>query len=137
MVVIASIVICRSFHLDQSGLDILGLVGHPSSGYSLPLPVPSVPKLPEHADIKAIIVNAAIIAIIGFVESVAAAKTFARKHTYFVSANRELVALGIANIFGSLFQSFPAFGSVRSIYHHHPTKCKTNFCPFIYIVSKK
>lgn len=112
VVVIASIVICRFFHFDQHGLDILGKVGDQSSNFNLPLPFPSVPKLPEHADIKAIIVNAAIITIIGFVESIAAAKTFARKHTYFVSANRELVALGIANIFGGMFQSFPAFGSV-------------------------
>ncbi|KAG2198506.1 hypothetical protein INT47_008610 [Mucor saturninus] len=125
VVVIASIVICRSFHLDQSGLDILGQVGHPVSGYSSPLPIPSVPKLPEHADIKAIIVNAAIITIIGFVESVAAAKTFARKHTYFVSANRELVALGIANIFGSMFQSFPAFGSFPRSKVHESLRPKT------------
>lgn len=111
VVVISSIVICRLFQLDKAGLDVLGRVGS-STNFNLPLPLPSMPKLPNHADIKAIIVNAAIITIIGFVESIAAAKTFARKHNYFVSANRELVALGIANVFGGFFQAFPAFGSV-------------------------
>jgi MFS superfamily sulfate permease-like transporter len=93
----------------------LGRVGDSSSNFNLPSPFPTMPKLPDHADIKAIIVNAAIITIIGFIESIAAAKSFAGRHNYFVSANRELAALGIANIFGGLLQSLPVFGSV-SIY---------------------
>lgn len=114
MVVISSIVICRLFHLDQARLDVLGRVGDASSNFNLPLPFPGVPKLPNHADIRAIIVNAAIITIIGFVESIAA-KSFARRHDYFVSVNCELVTLGIVNIFGGFFQAFPAFGSVSNI----------------------
>lgn len=110
LVVIASTLVCRIFHLDQRGVNVLGKVG--SSDINPPLPVPSLPSLPAGADIKNILVNAAIISIIGFVESLAAGKTFARKHNYFVSANRELVALGTANIIGSFFQTFPAFGSV-------------------------
>ena len=114
VVVISSIVVCRVFRLDSAGLDVLKSVGDSSSNFNLPLPFPAIPKLPDQADIKAIIVNAAIITIIGFVESIAAAKTFARKHNYFVSANRELVALGIANVFGGVFKAFPAFGSVSA-----------------------
>jgi hypothetical protein len=53
-----------------------------------------------------------MIAVFGFVESIAIAKTYSSKHNYSVSANRELVALGIANIFGGLFQGIPAYGSV-------------------------
>lgn len=117
IVVILSIAVCKWYQLDQAGLDVLGQVGSSSSAFNPPLPLPSLPitKLPHFADIKAIIVNAAIITIIGFVESIAAAKSFARKHNYFVSANRELVALGIANMVGSFFQTFPAFGSVKYI----------------------
>jgi MFS superfamily sulfate permease-like transporter len=113
VVVITSITVCRIGRLDQAGLDVLGQVGGSTSTFNLPLPFPSMPRLPHDVDIKAIIVNAAIITIIGFVESIAAAKSFARRHNYFVSANRELVALGIANVFGGFFQCFPAFGSVR------------------------
>ena len=109
IVVIVSTVTCRYFRLDQIGIDVLGRVG---SVNQPPLPLPSLPYLPDGANIKSVLVNAAVISTIGFVESIAAAKTFSRKHNYFVSANRELVALGSANVIGSLFQTFPAFGSV-------------------------
>ncbi|CAO3614120.1 unnamed protein product [Mucor hiemalis] len=125
VIVISSIVVCRIFRLDLEGLEVLGRVGDSSTSFNLPLPLPSIPKLPGHADIKAIIVNAAIITIIGFVESIAAAKSFARKHNYFVSANRELVALGIANVFGGLFQAFPSFGSFPRSKVHESVKPKT------------
>ena len=58
------------------------------------------------------LITAAMIAIIGFVESVVIAKTYSTKHNYSVSANRELVALGVANIASGVFQGIPAFGSV-------------------------
>ena len=109
-VVIISTAVCRIFRLDELGIDVLGQVGSPH--HQSPLPLPSWPYLPKGANIKSVLVNAIVISIIGFVESIAAAKTFARKHNYFVSANRELVALGTCNIIGSLFQTFPAFGSV-------------------------
>ncbi|KAI9491188.1 sulfate transporter family-domain-containing protein [Zychaea mexicana] len=115
LVVIVSTAVCRIFRLDKLGIDVLGQVG---SQNQAPLPLPSWPSLPEGADIKSVVVNAAVISTVGFVESIAAAKMFARKHNYFVSANRELVALGTANVIGSMFQTFPAFGSLsRSKVH--------------------
>ncbi|KAL7309281.1 hypothetical protein PS15m_011388 [Mucor circinelloides] len=125
LVVILSIIVCRLYRFDKAGLDVLGQVGGSSSNFNLPLPVPSMPTLPDHADIKAIIVNAAIITIIGFVESIAAAKSFARRHNHFVSANRELVALGIGNVIGGFFGSFPAFGSFPRSKVHESVKPKT------------
>ncbi len=56
--------------------------------------------------------SAVTIAIIGFVESIVVAKIYSSKHDYPVSPNRELVALGIANIIGSFFQIYPIFGSL-------------------------
>lgn len=110
VVVIVSTIVCRLLRLDAMGVDVLGPVG--SSSINWPLPVPSLPSLPPGAEIKSVLVNAAVLSIIGFVESIAAAKTFARRHNYFVSANRELVALGSANAIGSFFGAFPAFGAV-------------------------
>jgi SulP family sulfate permease len=43
-------------------------------------------------------------------ESIAVAKAIANKHGYKVDANKELVGLGLANIGGSFFQSFPTTG---------------------------
>jgi len=53
-----------------------------------------------------------IISIIGFVEAIISAKIYAKKHNYQVSPNRELVALGMANLIGSFFHSYPTFASL-------------------------
>jgi MFS superfamily sulfate permease-like transporter len=53
-----------------------------------------------------------IIAIIGFVESSVVAKIYATKHNYFVSPNRELIALGTTNFVASFFSTYPTFGSL-------------------------
>lgn len=52
VIVISSIVVCRVFRLDLEGLEVLGRVGDSSTSFNLPLPLPSIPKLPGHADIK-------------------------------------------------------------------------------------
>ena len=53
-----------------------------------------------------------MIAVLGFFESVVAAKSLGSKlDSHFnISANRELVALGTANVVGGFFQALPAFG---------------------------
>lgn len=51
------------------------------------------------------------ISFLSFMQSMAMAKTFQEKHKdYEVDANQELIALGLANIGGSFFQSFPVSG---------------------------
>ena len=45
-------------------------------------------------------------------ESIVVAKTYASKYQYVVSPNRELVALGLANMGASMFGGFPCFGSL-------------------------
>jgi MFS superfamily sulfate permease-like transporter len=42
--------------------------------------------------------------VLSCVESIIVAKYYASKHGYGVSPNRELVAMGMANIVGSFFQ---------------------------------
>lgn len=49
--------------------------------------------------------------LIGFLESIAIAKAFARKNRYKVDASQELVALGIANCLSSFVSSYPVTGS--------------------------
>jgi len=50
-------------------------------------------------------------AIIGYMESIAIAKSLAAKHKYEVDAGRELWALGMANVLGSFTSSYPVTGS--------------------------
>ncbi len=48
---------------------------------------------------------ALVVGMLGFIESIIVAKYYAARHNYGVSPNRELVAIGIANIIGSFFRS--------------------------------
>ncbi|WP_235296301.1 SulP family inorganic anion transporter [Portibacter marinus] len=51
------------------------------------------------------------IAFVGFIESIAIAKAIQSKHkNYKIDPNQELIGLGIANIVGSFFKSFPVTG---------------------------
>jgi len=50
-------------------------------------------------------------AVIGYMESIAIAKSLAAKHKYEVHAGQELVALGVANILGSFTSAYPVTGS--------------------------
>ncbi|SAM02284.1 hypothetical protein [Absidia glauca] len=104
--VITAILLTRAFRWDLEGLQILGHIKNTG------IPAPSVPAFPPSKHMRDMLVTAAMIAIIGFVESIVIAKTYSSRHNYSVSANRELVALGIANIASGLFQGIPAYGSV-------------------------
>ncbi|KAI9315849.1 sulfate transporter family-domain-containing protein [Dichotomocladium elegans] len=106
VVVICSILLTSYFDWENKGLEILGATE--ASG----IPVPSIPAFPTNKHMKDLLITASMIAVIGFVESVAIAKTYSNKHNYSVSPNRELVALGAANIASGLFQGIPAFGSI-------------------------
>lgn len=109
LVVIVSILLTDYFDWEKEGLDILGETD--ASG----IPIPSIPAFPGHKHMKDMLVTAAMIAVIGFVESVAIAKTYSSRHNYTVSPNRELVALGLANIVSGLMQGIPAYGSVSKL----------------------
>jgi SulP family sulfate permease len=51
------------------------------------------------------------IALVSFMESIAVAKAIQSKHRdYKVLPNQELIGLGLANVFGSFFQSYPTTG---------------------------
>jgi sulfate permease, SulP family len=50
------------------------------------------------------------IALVGFMESIAVAKVYATRHRYSLDANRELTALGMANVVGAFFRAFPTTG---------------------------
>jgi Sulfate permease family len=52
------------------------------------------------------------IVIVAFVQSFSIAKRMAYKHSYEVYANQELLALGVANFMGAMFQSYPTTGAI-------------------------
>lgn len=73
------------------------------------LPTPVLPAV-TLADVSALLPAALAIALVGFMESIAVAKALATKHRYRVDSNRELVALGLANLVGAVFQAYPTTG---------------------------
>lgn len=52
-----------------------------------------------------------VVALIGYLESIAIGKAFARQNKYKIDASQELVAIGSANVISSFFRSYPVTGS--------------------------
>lgn len=73
------------------------------------LPALRIPAI-DAESLKVLLPTALTMALVGFMESVSVAKAFARKNRYEIDANKELVALGAANIAGGFFQAFPVTG---------------------------
>jgi sulfate permease, SulP family len=73
------------------------------------LPAPDMPTL----DLAGPLLPAAAgVALIAFVESIASARAFRRGDDPPVDPDRELIALGAANVGGGLFRAFPAGGGL-------------------------
>jgi SulP family sulfate permease len=101
--VVFGIVAVKALGLAGQGVRIVGEV--PSG-----LPALSLPSLDAGA-LGALLPIALTIALISFMESIAVAKAIQRKHRdYDISANQELMALGLANVVGSFFQAYPTTG---------------------------
>jgi SulP family sulfate permease len=74
------------------------------------LPMFILPKF-SLDQIQQLLPAASTIAVVGYMESIAVAKAMESKHKEFkVSANQELIALGVANIGTAFFQGFPVNG---------------------------
>jgi sulfate permease, SulP family len=102
-VVALSTVLVWILDLNAEGVSIVGSV---PGGF----PTFTIPEL-SIITMQALIPAALTIALVGYMESIAVAKAIQAKHkTYKVSANQELIALGVANIGGALFQAFPVNG---------------------------
>lgn len=68
------------------------------------LPQPSVPKV---GLLMSIATDALAIAIVSYAVLMSVAKTFAKKHSYEVAPNQELLGMGLANVVGSFFSCMP------------------------------
>lgn len=101
VVVLATLVV---WVLDLSNQGVR-IVGNIPSG----VPSPSLPVL-DAQGFQKLWPTALTISLVGFMESIAVAKAFARRNRYEVDPNQELVGLGMANLGGALFQAYPVTG---------------------------
>lgn len=74
-----------------------------------------------------LIVSAAIIALLGFVEAISVAKAIAAETRQRLSANQELIGQGIANIVASAFQAYPVSGSFSRSAVNFDADARTGF----------
>ncbi len=102
IVVIVSILATELFDLTSRGVKVVGDI--PDS-----LPAFGIPSF-DGSLIGSLAGTAAVITIVGFMESIAVAKVYARRHRYEVVANNELIGLGAANVAAGLFGGYPVTG---------------------------
>jgi SulP family sulfate permease len=98
------------------GILVVYLLGLQQEGVKIVKDVPGgLPPFafPDFAwsDITGLLPAALTISLVGFMESIAVAKAIQAKHkNYKIDANQELIGLGMANIGGAFFSSFPTTG---------------------------
>lgn len=123
LVVISSIGIVHYFNLASVGVSIVGEI--PGG-----LPSFTVPAINEEL-VKMLFPTAFTIAIIGYVESMAMAKLIAEKESYNVNPNKEMVALGAANISSAFFSAYPVAGGVSRSAVNHQAGANSRLSSFI------
>lgn len=103
MVVIFGIGVVTTFDWHEKGVSIVGDV---PGGFNV-FALPGI----DFGAASVLMPIALTIAFIGFMESIAVAKSIQAKHKdYKVVPNQELMALGAANIVGAFFKAFPVTG---------------------------
>jgi high affinity sulfate transporter 1 len=104
LVLVGSIVASAALDLSSHGVEV---VGNLPSGLAAPvLPGVGIDAVPM------LFTGALGIALLVFAEATGPAEQFAQEHGYEVDANRELIALGSANMGAGLFQGFPIGASL-------------------------
>lgn len=96
------------FGLDAAGVAVVGAVPQSLPPFTLPSA--------DLALLRDLLLPAALISLIGFVESVSVGQTLAAKRRQRIDPDQELVALGAANLGASLTGGFPVTGGfARSV----------------------
>ncbi len=102
VVMVGSIAAVQLFDLQDEGVAVVGDI--PGS-----LPAFGLPDI-SGSLVGNLAMTALVITLVGFMESIAVAKVYARRHRYDVDANQELVGLGMANVASGLFGGYPVTG---------------------------
>jgi SulP family sulfate permease len=124
IVVFLGVLIVWLGQFDQQGVAILGAVPKGLPMFALPA---------FNMDQMELLVPIALsIAFVSFMQSIAMAKAIQARHKdYTVEANQELVALGLSNMAGSFFQSFPVTGGFSRTAVNDQAGAKTTMASII------
>ncbi len=100
---VAATVVTWYFRLDASGVAVVGVL--PGG-----LPWPLIPEITT-LRLTGILPTAGVLVLFQFMTVASLSRSFASKGGYRVIPNRELKAIGAANIFSGIFQGIPVSGS--------------------------
>lgn len=123
LVIAISTLFVATFQLHQAGLKIVGNV--PKGLPEFTFPILSI------QDLQLLLPTAFAIAFISFLESYAVAKAVAEKDNAQLSANHELVGIGLANITSTLVGSIPVAGALSRTAVNYQSGAKTNLSSLI------
>jgi SulP family sulfate permease len=102
VVLVGSIVATNVLDLESHGVKTVGDIPSGLPGFSIPTFDGGV--------LGSLLASAVAITLVGFMESIAVAKVYARRHRYEIDANQELLGLGMANVASGVFGGLPVTG---------------------------
>ncbi len=103
VVVVLSILVVKIFHLDTYGVKIVGKIPEGLPSFHLPMF--------DKAIMIKLFPMALTLSFIAFLEAISVAKAIETNHDdYKVRPSQELIAIGMGNMIGSLFQAYPGTG---------------------------
>lgn len=123
LVVVAGILAARVFHLEGSGVSLLGEV--PQGLPALDLPLIS------RQDLNLLLPVALAGFVLGAVETSAIGRMFGQKHGNRFDANQELLALGVSNLAAGLGRGFPVSGGMSQSLVNESAGARTPLSGFI------
>jgi sulfate permease, SulP family len=118
-VVVASIVFMSVGRVTDYGIKILGKVPQGLPHFQMPA------VRPQHLDDLLPLALACF--LLAIVETMAVSRVFAQKHRYNFDANRDLAAIGTANILTALSQGYPVSGGMSQSAVNESAGAKTPF----------
>ncbi len=124
IVVILGVLIVQFFGLNNYGVKIV-------EDIPVGLPKFSIPSI-DKTFFEELLTLSATLALIAFMEAISVAKAVEERHDdYKINANQELIALGLGNIMGALFQSYPTTGGFSRTAVNDESGAKTNMAAVI------
>ena len=123
VVVVGSILAVQLFNLEDRGVKVVGDIPDKLPAFGLPDFDGSL--------MGTLLPTAFVITIVGFMESIAVAKVYARRHRYEVVANSELIGLGAANVAAGLFGGYPVTGGFSRTAVNDTAGARTPFASLI------
>ena len=122
--VIFGIALAAFFNLSSLGISSIG---------EIPTGLPSL-SLPDLSLVRSLWLPAMGIALMSFTESTAATRAFREHDEPLADPNRELFALGMANIAGSFFQAYPAGGGTSQTAVNANAGAKTQMAELVTVI---